>query len=191
MSLPAFIPRDQVKPGVEYRGYVSTSRGLLRKDLAHHKGTVASGTAGFKRLVNPPPGKTGVPVAHNDWGVEPTRRRTPQQRLESLASRIFKQVNEGTVMNPVQKGEKPVWARGLPESIGQDSLRLMEKVGREGLSQDAVRDIQALAARTGQLMTFEQCKALASLYLKNAEKEWNASNDKRVTSKSPYTLDRS
>jgi len=171
---PAFIPRAEVKPGVRYRGYIATPDGLVRQDRAAHRGTVATGARLLQPVDAPPGTPRAVKVSHGDWGVEPNRKRTHAERVDSLASRIWQQNTEGG---------------GLTESIGKDALALVERVGREGVTDDVIRNLQALALKAGRFETFEECRRLAALYMTNAQKEWDGENDKRVARKSTDVLD--
>lgn len=166
MGLPVFIPAAEVKPGVSYRGYVATADGLVRKDQAMFTGFAHDRTGQFKQPVD---------ASFGDWDVEPNRKRTPQERTESLAGRIWKQNTDGG---------------GLTESIGKDAQTIINKVGREGVSEEVIRDLQALSFKAGSLRTYEECRALAALYLKQAQADWDESNRRRTTSKDAHVIDR-
>jgi len=106
--------------------------------------------------------------------VEPNRKRTPAERVDSLAARIWTQNTQGG---------------GLPESVATHALDIVRRVGREGVTEDVLRDIQALSLKAGKLQSFEDCRRLATLYLREAQTEWDKENDGRVTSKSTNVLD--
>lgn len=159
-----FIPKERVDRSKRYPGYVATSRGLLHGALSPVKRD-ERGDLVFRKIQAPVPGG-------DIWGVEPSRRRSPQARVESLARRIQYQGKYG-----------------MPGSVFAGARAIVDKVGREGLSEDALRDIQAMFWRAGDARSFEECRTIARLYIQQAEKDWEEENRKRVTRKSPYVLD--
>lgn len=161
-----FIPKEKVDRNKSYPDYIATSRGLVHRSIASTKHG-ADGRLLYRQILAPMPGG-------DIWGIEPSKRRSPQERVSSLAQRIQYQ-NEKT---------------GLPASVYAHAQTIMDKVGTEGLSDDVIREIQALAANGGRLMSAEDCRAMAQVYITEAEKNWNEQQDKRVTRQSPYALDR-
>ena len=164
MGEPLFIPLKDVDPKKVYRGYVATADGLLHHTRSRTTGHFATGDAKWRPFVAPMP-----PVDY--WAPDPIKRRTPQQRAESVARRIAYQVDQ----------------TGLPNSIFSDAQEIVAKMGREGVSDDVLRDIQAACWKRGEAHSFEECRAMAQLYLKRAEKEWEEKQSHQVTRTSPYT----
>ena len=112
MRNPVFIPKDQIIPGVEYRGYVAYAEGLVRKDRAPFTGMGHDGTLRLKPVHEPVPAQA----------VEPLRRRTPDQRVNSMAGRIMAQLNAsgGLLTESVFREVQAVaWEVGKPVSYEQ------------------------------------------------------------------------
>jgi hypothetical protein len=104
------------------------------------------------------------------WAPEPITRRTPQQRVDSVANRIRYQAEQ----------------TGIPQSVFDEAKSIVAKIGREGVSDDVIRDIQAVCWKRGENHSFEECKAMAQLYLQQADKEWGEQQRHQVTRTSPY-----
>lgn len=111
---PAFIPKEELDPHKEYRGYVARPNGLVRKDRETFTGSSLNGTG--PRLK-----KVEVPLP-NRWGVDPVKRRTPQERLNSVAMRIVAQLQTSGGVLPesvFQEVQEFAWAEGHPISMEQ------------------------------------------------------------------------
>ena len=165
MSEPAFIPKDQIVPGVRYPNYVGFSDGLRHKAALGWKGSESTGT--FQYSVEP--------VGETTFGVPPSRRRTAAERTESLAGAIVYHLNTFG------------WSESLEEELMRMSWLNGKPVSRERLRELAHRRL----GPDGKPITTETARSLAAFKLDEAEKNQEEMDRKRVTRKSPYVLDKS
>mgnify|MGYP001557842365 CR=1 FL=1 len=165
MSEPAFIPRDQIVPGIRYPNYVGFSDGLRHKRALGWSGSQTTGTFRYST----------APVDTATFDVKPNRRRTPAQRTESLASAIQYHL------------EKYGWSDSL-----EDELLRMSWVNGKPVSRERLRELaRHRLGPDGSPLTAEDARRLAAFKLDEAEKNVEEENRKRVTRRSPYVLDTS
>lgn len=109
-SMPRFIPRDQVIPGADYKGYVARSDGLHRWD---HAMTVPGTTMKLRQDI------AGRDMAEG-FDVTPVVKRTPQERVDSMAKRIYYQYNKyGMTEECFTTVQEEAWKIGNPISFEQ------------------------------------------------------------------------
>ena len=176
---PIFIPQKELRPGVEYPGYVARAKGLVRKDAASFTGWADDGTTTDVRGVGVYNGDGSARAKDivqtvNEWGVEPNRRRTPQERLASLASRI------------VYHYQKYGWSESL-----LDDLVALSWVGGVPQSRE---DIKVLARNRlrpdGKPLNTDDIAAFATAKLMESERVVVETNRSNVVNPSPYVLSR-
>ena len=118
MSKPVVIPKEHLEPGREYEGYVARPEGLVRKDAEVFTGWGKDNTLRFKPIARPVP---------NEWGVDAVKRRTPQERVISLASRILKQYQQFGLTEECFKAVQEVcWEVGIPATF-EDAAALARR----------------------------------------------------------------
>lgn len=150
---PSFIPAERLRPGDVYRGYEAGSDGLhhWRNGAATQGHAITGDTVEIADGVSLYAGggdlRTSQVVAmpFSDWGVEPIRKRTPQERTLSLAT------------------------------------RLAYHFDKFGLSKSLVDELQKVAWKAGNPLTSEECQALATRLLTEADQRWEDEVGKHVT----------
>ena len=115
-----FIPRSQMQDR-EYEGYVGTSRGVVpqgQSSVYRNK----DGQLVFRSI--------HAPIPQGDiWGVEPSKRRTPQERVESLAQRIQQQSQHGMPASVRYSSQSPdICTMGRNLSLGWSMKFLMPQM---------------------------------------------------------------
>lgn len=88
--------------------------------------------------------------AHHPLTADPIQKRTPQERIASLAARFADDLKAGKVLTP-----------------------------------DQLQDITAQAWKRGQPVSGEAVQAVAQHFLERAEREYEASEHKKVTRTAP------
>ena len=165
MNEALFIPKEEVKPGVQYRGYVATPEGLVHHTKAKTTGHAAKGDVKWR------PFTKAVRAPH--WEVEPSIRRTPQQRVESLMKRIMYQYEH----------------YGWSESLLDDLVNLTWDVGTPRSREEIRALARSKLGPDGKPLTTRHLENYARAKLVMAEKEADEADSHRVTRKSPHALD--
>ncbi len=113
-TMPKFIPRDQVIPGAEYTGYVARADGLYRWD--HSVTKPGSPTGAALQLRQDISGRE----MGEAFDVKPILRRTPQERVDSMANRIYMQYQKyGMTEGCFTAVQEEAWKVGNPISFEQ------------------------------------------------------------------------
>jgi len=119
---PKVIPKEHLDPTKRYAGYVARPEGLVSQEAEVFEGWGKDESLRFKKVARP--------VPSGNWGVEAVKRRTPQERVISLANRILAQYQKGGLTEGVFREVQQVcWELGLPATF-EDAAALLRPCKR-------------------------------------------------------------